>query len=231
MSSKYNPWEDKQTFLQDVGSLGHFVDFADKQIIDNKETDDNDTKKDLCLSGNSIKEFETSNLVIELLEEVDKLSTLQYQKLEQLDVLYGKYKYQLLLSQNNNNELISKINELVEIFQIFEKNKIKIVNLIHNAGMTDANVIKIKHNDKINLIKTLKICTNSSSSVLELIELNENIHQETINKLKDKIKDVENKTNKLMNEYQSKYGPLVINSDATNKMPWSWDDRPWPWEN
>ena len=201
MSSKYNPWEDKQTFLQDVGSLGHFVDFADKQIIDNKETDDNDTKKDLCLSGNSIKEFETSNLVIELLEEVDKLSTLQYQKLEQLDVLYGKYKYQLLLSQNNNNELISKINELVEIFQIFEKNKIKIVNLIHNAGMTDANVIKIKHNDKINLIKTLKICTNSSSSVLELIELNENIHQETINKLKDKIKDVENKTNKLMNEY------------------------------
>lgn len=201
MSSKYNPWEDKQTFLQDVGSLGHFVDFADKQIIDNKETEDNDTKKDLCLSGNSIKEFETSNLVIELLEEVDKLSTLQYQKLEQLDVLYGKYKYQLLLSQNNNNELISKINELVEIFQIFEKNKIKIVNLIHNAGMTDANVIKIKHNDKINLIKTLKICTNSSSSVLELIELNENIHQETINKLKDKIKDVENKTNKLMNEY------------------------------
>lgn len=201
MSSKYNPWEDKQTFLQDVGSLGHFVDFADKQIIHNKENDDNDTKKDLCLSGNSIKEFETSNLVIELLEEVDKLSTLQYQKLEQLDVLYGKYKYQLLLSQNNNNELISKINELVEIFQIFEKNKIKIVNLIHNAGMTDANVIKIKHNDKINLIKTLKICTNSSSSVLELIELNENIHQETINKLKDKIKDVENKTNKLMNEY------------------------------
>ena len=201
MSTKYNPWEDKQTFLQDVGSLGHFVDFADQQIIDNKENDDNDTKKDLCLSGNSIKEFETSNLVIELLEEVDKLSTLQYQKLEQLDMLYGKYKYQLLLSQNNNNELISKINELVEIFQIFEKNKIKIVNLIHNAGMTDANVIKIKHNDKINLIKTLKICTNSSSSVLELIELNENIHQETINKLKDKIKDVENKTNKLMNEY------------------------------
>ena len=201
MSTKYNPWEDKQTFLQDVGSLGHFVDFADQQIIDNKENDDNDTKKDLCLSGNSIKEFETSNLVIELLEEVDKLSTLQYQKLEQLDMLYCKYKYQLLLSQNNNNELISKINELVEIFQIFEKNKIKIVNLIHNAGMTDANVIKIKHNDKINLIKTLKICTNSSSSVLELIELNENIHQETINKLKDKIKDVENKTNKLMNEY------------------------------
>lgn len=37
--------------------------------------------------------------------------------------------------------------------------------------------------------------------------------------------------NKLKEEYQSKFGPLLISSDATNKTPWSWDDRPWPWEN
>ena len=37
--------------------------------------------------------------------------------------------------------------------------------------------------------------------------------------------------NKLMGEYQNKYGPLVVNSEATNKIPWSWDDNPWPWEN
>lgn len=201
MSNKYNPWEEKQTFLQDLGSLGQFLGFADQQIIENKDNDEKEPKKDLVLSVNSTREYENSNLVIDLLEEMDKLSTIQYQKLKQLDVLYGKYKYQLLESQNNNNELLNKINELSEIFQIFEKNKIKIVNLIHNTGMTDANVIKIKHNDKLNLIKTLKICTTSSSAVLDLIELNENIHQETINKLKNKIKDIENKTNKLMNEY------------------------------
>lgn len=38
-------------------------------------------------------------------------------------------------------------------------------------------------------------------------------------------------SNKLMNEYQSKYGPIFVNSEATNKVPWSWDDMPWPWEN
>lgn len=37
--------------------------------------------------------------------------------------------------------------------------------------------------------------------------------------------------NKLKEEYQSKFGPLLVSSNATNKVPWSWDDRPWPWEN
>ena len=36
--------------------------------------------------------------------------------------------------------------------------------------------------------------------------------------------------NKLMEEYQDKFGPLVVNSDATNKTPWTWDNSPWPWE-
>lgn len=36
--------------------------------------------------------------------------------------------------------------------------------------------------------------------------------------------------NKLIDEYQSKFGPLVVNSDATNKVPWTWDNAPWPWE-
>lgn len=37
--------------------------------------------------------------------------------------------------------------------------------------------------------------------------------------------------NKLKEEYQNKFGPLLVNSNATDKVPWSWDDRPWPWEN
>lgn len=35
----------------------------------------------------------------------------------------------------------------------------------------------------------------------------------------------------LSNKYQSKYGPLVLSSEALNTYPWSWDNRPWPWEN
>ena len=40
-----------------------------------------------------------------------------------------------------------------------------------------------------------------------------------------------NEANKLMMEYEQKFGPLLVSSEATNKTPWSWDDSPWPWEN
>lgn len=31
-------------------------------------------------------------------------------------------------------------------------------------------------------------------------------------------------------EYESKYGPLLLNSDALSTHPWAWIDRPWPWD-
>ena len=37
--------------------------------------------------------------------------------------------------------------------------------------------------------------------------------------------------NKLRNEFESKYGPILVDSDASNVYPWAWDNRPWPWEN
>lgn len=40
-----------------------------------------------------------------------------------------------------------------------------------------------------------------------------------------------NEQNELLNEYQNKYGPILLNSDALNNMPWMWDNNPWPWEN
>lgn len=36
-------------------------------------------------------------------------------------------------------------------------------------------------------------------------------------------------TKKLINEYESKYGKLFVNSNQTD--PWSWNNSPWPWEN
>lgn len=35
----------------------------------------------------------------------------------------------------------------------------------------------------------------------------------------------------LMEQYQTKYGPLVLSSSSLNSYPWAWDDKPWPWEN
>lgn len=35
---------------------------------------------------------------------------------------------------------------------------------------------------------------------------------------------------RLMEEYQNKYGPLLLNSDSLNDYPWAWNEKPWPWE-
>ena len=193
--AKYNPWEDKKTFLVDLGGVSNIVDFAREENIINE------INEDMCLDLNEYSDYDNANLVVDLLNQMDDLSNSQYAKLKELDVLYSKYKYQLLLSQDKNNELISKLNDLIGVFGLFERNKIKIVNLMHNAGMTDTNVIKIKHSRKMDFIKMIKICINEYSSVLELIEFNENIHSETINKLKKKITEIEVKTNLLIQEY------------------------------
>lgn len=37
--------------------------------------------------------------------------------------------------------------------------------------------------------------------------------------------------NNLVKEYESRYGPLTIDSDANNTYPWAWNRMPWPWEN
>ena len=31
-------------------------------------------------------------------------------------------------------------------------------------------------------------------------------------------------------KYESKYGPLLLTSNALNAFPWAWDNSPWPWE-
>ena len=40
-----------------------------------------------------------------------------------------------------------------------------------------------------------------------------------------------NQLNELQTQYENKYGPLNLNSEALNAYPWSWDNKPWPWEN
>lgn len=37
-------------------------------------------------------------------------------------------------------------------------------------------------------------------------------------------------TDKLLEEYESKYGPIFVDSAANSKVPWAWNNEPWPWE-
>lgn len=36
--------------------------------------------------------------------------------------------------------------------------------------------------------------------------------------------------NSYKQEYQQKFGPLLLSSNSLNKFPWAWNDSPWPWE-
>lgn len=40
-----------------------------------------------------------------------------------------------------------------------------------------------------------------------------------------------NEQNELLHTYQNEFGPILLNSDSLNNMPWMWDNKPWPWEN
>lgn len=37
--------------------------------------------------------------------------------------------------------------------------------------------------------------------------------------------------NETINNYENKFGPLLLNSNSLNTYPWIWNNRPWPWES
>ena len=229
--NQYNPWEDKKTFVQNVGNTDSILDIIRSEGIDNcpsmpnfsnlenaskneenSQTNNNIINDENNNNNNYIKEKSILPLVIQneysnseaFIEEMEKLyeyNTIQYNKLEKLELLYEKYRYQNILNSQKNYELIQKLNDLSNFFQDIKKNKNKLIYLLHNSGMTDSHVIKIKHGKKMDLIKTLKLCCNKNNPCLDMIELYENMHDNTLNKLKEKINNKEKKINELIKEF------------------------------
>ena len=224
--SSYNPWENKKTFIQNVGNAESILDIISSEGIDlipsmpdftknNKEQNDQNINENINLNNNiqtsilplsSQNEFSSAETTLNALEKLYELNKIQYNKLEQLELIYEKYKYQNILNPQKNFEISQKIGDLTNFFEQVKSNKDKLTYLLHNSGMTDSNVIKIKHSKKIELIKTLKLCCNKNNPMIDMIELYENMHENTLNKLKEKIVETENKINDLikqMNELQN----------------------------
>ena len=222
----YNPWENKKTFIQNVGNAESILDIISSEGIDlvpsmpdfKKETSDkneqninenlnlNNNIQTSILSMSTQNEFSSAESAINSLEKLYELNTIQYNKLEQLELIYEKYKYQNILNPQKNFEISQKIGDLTNFFGQIKSNKDKLVYLLHNSGMTDSHVIKIKHSKKMELIKTLKLCCNKNNPMIDMIELYENMHENTLNKLKEKITETDNKINDLikeMNELQN----------------------------
>ena len=232
--NQYNPWENKKSFVQNVGNTDSILDIISSEgidvcssmpdfsinsnrlnneqenendnnniINDNKETNENNFtfKEKSILPLITKNEYSTSLSLIEAIEKLYEYNTIQYNKLESLELIYEKYKYQNILNSQKNFELSQKLNDLSNFFQEIKLNKNKLIYLLHNSGMTDSHVIKIKHGKKMELIKTLKLCCNKNNPCLDMIELYENMHENTLNKLKEKINNKEKKMNELINEF------------------------------
>ena len=218
---QYNPWENKKTFIQNVGNAESILDIISSEGIDlipsmpdlnNQNKIDNEINNDENLNlnlNNNIhssilplttqNDYSTAESTINALEKLYELNTIQYSKLEELELIYEKYKYQNILNSQKNYETLQKIGDLSNFFEEMNLNKEKYIYLLHNSGMTDSHVIRIKHSKKMELIKTLKLCCNKNNPMIDMIELYENMHENTLNKLIETIKDKENKVNELQN--------------------------------
>ena len=222
--NQYNPWENKNTFIQNVGNAESVLDIISSEGIDlipsmpdfkniNDIKDENNN--DEIINSNSQtsilplvtqNEYSSTESTINSLEKLYELNAIQYKKLEQLEYIYEKYKYQSILNPQKNYELMQKLGDLSNFFEEIKLNKDKLVYLLHNSGISDSHVIKIKHSKKIELIKTLKLCCNKNNPMIDMIELYENMHENTLNKIKEKIIEKENKLNELiqqLNELQN----------------------------
>ena len=222
--NQYNPWENKNTFIQNVGNTESVLDIISSEGIDlipsmpdfkniNNIKDENNN--DEIINSNSQtsilplvmqNEYSSTESTINSLEKLYELNAIQYKKLEQLEYIYEKYKYQSILNPQKNYELMQKLGDLSNFFEEIKLNKDKLVYLLHNSGISDSHVIKIKHSKKIELIKTLKLCCNKNNPMIDMIELYENMHENTLNKIKEKIIEKENKLNELiqqLNELQN----------------------------
>ena len=220
--NQYNPWENKKTFIQNVGNAESILDTIstegldlipsmpdfnnqqkvenENEIDENKNLNINNEHQASILPLTTQNEFSSAESIINSLEKLYELNTIQYNKLEQLEYIYEKYKYQNILNPQKNFELLQKLGDLSNFFEEIKLNKDKLIYLLHNSGMTDAHVIKIKHSKKMELIKTLKLCCNKNNPMIDMIELYENMHENTLNKLIETIKEKENKVNELQQE-------------------------------
>ena len=171
IQTQYNPWENKKTFIQNVGNAESILEKISSDGIDfipsipnwnEKKNIENENDKDENSNLNSItntsilplniqKEYLSTESIVNSFEKLYDLIIIQYNKLEQLELIYEKHKYQNILNKQNNYELSQKLVDLINFFKEIKLNKDKLVYLLHNSGITDSHVVKIKHSKKMEL--------------------------------------------------------------------------------
>lgn len=122
-------------------------------------------------------------------------------------------------SQNkmNNNSLYDPYNGLIR-GNLFK-------NLYDPYKSNEPYEIK-PMNDQADLLTYIDSLGFAMVDLNLYLDVNPN-NQEMINLFNQYRKEKEN----LLKEYESKYGPITIDSDSLNSYPWAWKNMPWPWDN
>ena len=187
-TTSYNPWENKAIFIQDTGKIEDFLFFIEKiEDCDVIERDENNEKEDSDLEIIKLNQF----------------SSKYFERLNEIEVLYEKYKYEYILSKNKQEKMLEQLNDLIQLFKQIELNKVKIGNLLLNSHFSENNTIKIKHSHKSKFIKILKIMITylKDGNELDFIQRSFNLHSQTIDKLKNKFEDIYKSSSELLLKY------------------------------
>lgn len=97
-------------------------------------------------------------------------------------------------------------------------------NLYNGYKVTNPIALKAK-NDKEQMLIYLDSLGFAAHDISLYLDLHPND--------KDMIaafKNYQTQTNKLMEQYEQSFGPLVVDSKANMMYPWKWNNGPWPWD-
>lgn len=139
---------------------------------------------------------------------------------------FQNYSQKQLYKQNVNNDIYPNNNTNTQLYNPYQ-GYIR-GNLFENLY----NQYKIKEPYDIKpMNEQAELLTYINSLAFACIDLNLYLD---VNPNDRNIIDLYNNYKKekkdLMEEYQNKYGPLLLNSDSLNNYPWAWNNKPWPWE-
>lgn len=137
---------------------------------------------------------------------------------------------------NVNNMYYDNYSNVNDIVNIKKEEEIQKDLVSVSEGFKRGNIFKdlywpykkqtynfVPNNDRQKLL--LEIMENSFYAH----ELNLYLDNYTTDKEKiDLFNKYNDKTNKLIDEYNKKYEPIILND--LKEIPWAWEDSPWPWE-